>query len=107
MRAFTRPVDLSITYVYVIDESLQMSKGKIAAQVSHIAMLLADEYKFLGRAIILKAPHSTIMNMITHISEVQSICDAGLNEVPPNTLTCIGFKQTDYTKQWTKDLKLV
>jgi len=101
-----RKVDLSITFVYIIDESLSMSKGKIAAQVSHVAMELADEYKVLGRAVILKADHKTIMHMFKY-PHVKFIIDAGLNEVPEGTLTCIGFKQTDFMRNMTKDLKLV
>jgi peptidyl-tRNA hydrolase len=84
-----------------------MSKGKIAAQVSHVAMELADEYNILGRAIILKVDHYTFLNIFRHIPRVKCILDAGLTEVPPDTLTCIGFKQTDYSHSWTKDLKLV
>ena len=101
-----RKVDLSITFVYVIDESLGMSKGKIAAQVSHVAMELADEYKVLGRAIVLKADHNTIMKMFKY-PNVKYVLDAGLTEVPKDTLTCIGFRQTDFMRNMTKDLKLV
>jgi peptidyl-tRNA hydrolase len=102
-----RPVDLTITFVYVIDESLGMSKGKIASQVSHVAMELADSYKVLGRAIILKADHNTFMNIYLQILDVSCIFDAGLTEVPAGTFTCFGFRQTEETKKLTKDLKLV
>jgi len=50
-----RIVDLKIEYVYVINSDLKMSKGKIAAQVAHVAMMLADENKPIGKAIVLKA----------------------------------------------------
>lgn len=102
-----RSVDLSVTFVYIIDEDLGMSKGKIAAQVSHVAMGLADEYKVLGRAIVLKADHSTFKGIYMQILKTFCIFDAGLTEVPAGTFTCFGFKQTDSTKQLTKDLKLV
>lgn len=103
-----RQVDLTITFVYIIDESLGMSKGKIAAQVSHVAMLLADRYKVLGRAIVLKANHETFVNIFLNTMPFnESIIDAGLTEVPSGTRTCIGFKQEDYTKQFTEVLKLV
>jgi peptidyl-tRNA hydrolase len=101
-----RKVDLSITFVYIIDESLGMSKGKIAAQVSHVAMELADEYKILGRVIVLKADHKTFMSLFRY-PNVKYVLDAGLTEVPKDTLTCIGFKQTDFTHQLTKNLRLV
>src|SRR5271157_2863119 len=98
-----RKVDLNITYVYIIDDSLGLSKGKIAAQVSHVAMELADEYEELGRAIVLKADHDTIMRLFKY-PDVKYICDAGLNEVPAGTLTCIGFKQTPFMKKFTDKL---
>jgi len=102
-----RNVDLSVTFVYIIDESLGMSKGKIAAQVSHVAMEFADNYKVLGRAIILKADHNTFMSIYMQILNTFCIFDAGLTEVPAGTFTCFGFKQTDVTRELTKDLKLV
>ena len=102
----SRQVDLSTTFIYVIDESLKMSKGKIAAQISHIAMQLADKYNCLGRAIILKADHETFKELAT-LDDVVYIKDAGLTEVPLGTMTCIGFKQTDELKKITKSLKLV
>lgn len=102
-----RNVDLSITFVYVIDENLGMSKGKIAAQVSHVAMLLADDYEIIGRAIVLKADHKTFMMLWSRITCKRFILDAGLTEVPSGTLTCIGFRQTEETRKLTKDLRLV
>jgi PTH2 family peptidyl-tRNA hydrolase len=108
----TRPTDLTTTFVYIIDESLKMSKGKIAAQVSHCAMLLADKYDCLGRAIILKMDYIRFNSLKYyaehHPEEMVYIKDAGLTEVPPGTVTCIAFKQTVIFRQAiTKDLKLV
>jgi len=103
----TRLVDLSVTFVYVVDDSLGMSRGKIAAQVSHVAMLLADDYEFVGRAIVLKADHITFMMLWSRITCKRFIVDAGLTEVPAGSLTCIGFRQTDETRKLTKDLRLV
>lgn len=101
-----REVNLSITFVYIIDESLSMSKGKIAAQVSHVAMMLADQFQVLGRAIILKADHETFLSFFKY-NNVVYIKDAGLTEVPKDTITCIGFFQTPFIRQMTKNLKLV
>lgn len=101
-----REVNLSITFVYIIDESLGMSKGKIAAQVSHVAMMLADQFQVLGRAIILKADHETFLSFLKY-NNVVYIKDAGLTEVPKDTITCIGFFQTPFIRQITKNLKLV
>jgi peptidyl-tRNA hydrolase len=101
-----REVDLSVTYIYIIDDSLGLSKGKIAAQVSHVAMELADENRVLGRAFVLKADHETFMKLFKY-PNVKYVLDAGLTEVPKNTMTCIGFKQTPFMKQLTDKLKLV
>lgn len=102
----TRSVDLNTTFIYVIDSSLGMSKGKIAAQVSHVAMQLADKHKCLGRAVILKADHETFMQLEQDI-DCETIVDAGLTEVAPGTLTCIGFIGNDDNREKTKSLKLV
>jgi peptidyl-tRNA hydrolase, PTH2 family len=103
-----RPVDLNTTFIYIIDSDLGMSKGKIAAQISHVAMMLADIYGSLGRAIVLKAPHEKFVEIFnTARTNISWIRDAGLTEVPPGTMTCIGFMQTEETRKITKDLKLV
>lgn len=99
-------VDLSITYVYVINSDLKMSKGKIAAQVSHVAMMLT-EYDFpIGRAIVLKAEEKLLRELIQR-PEVKYVKDAGLTEVPEGSLTCVGFVQNSEFKEITRKLKLV
>jgi peptidyl-tRNA hydrolase len=102
-----RPVDLNTTFVYVVDHSLGMSKGKIAAQVSHVAMQLADKNKCLGTALVLKADHERFMQLYELVDGAEAIEDAGLTQVLPGTLTCFGFVGTEKTKELTKDLKLV
>ena len=101
-----RTVDLTTTFVYVIDSSLGMSKGKIAAQVSHVAMSLADMYKCHGRAIVLKASHERFAELAS-MNFATCIRDTGLTQVPPGTMTCLGFKQTDENKALVSDLKLL
>jgi peptidyl-tRNA hydrolase len=104
-------VDLSITYVYIIDSGLGMRKGKISSQVSHVAMKLARKYSVLGKAIILKAQSEDFKKFIDMIDhgeiDGEYIEDAGLTEVAPGTITCLGFRATDETKELTKDLKLL
>ena len=101
-----REVDLSTTFVYVVDSSLGMSKGKIAAQVSHVAMSLADNYNCHGRAIVLKASHERFVEL-AKLDFISCIRDAGLTQVPPGTMTCLGFKQTEENKTLVSDLKLL
>jgi peptidyl-tRNA hydrolase len=84
-----------------------MSKGKVAAQVSHVAMMLADAYpQILGRAIILRADHETFISFLKYTA-IFYIKDAGLTEVPKDTMTCIGFLQTPFMKQMTDKLRLM
>jgi len=85
-----------------------MSKGKIAAQVSHVAMQLADtdDAYALGRAVILKA-HEGIIQLLSEQPNVKCIRDAGLTEVPKGSLTCVGFIQKPKFEIITKNLQLV
>ena len=101
-----RPVDLTTTFVYVIDSSLGMSKGKVAAQVSHVAMQLADRCGCLGRAIVLKASHERCVEL-SNMDFVTYIRDGGLTQVAPGTMTCLGFVQTEENKSLVSDLKLL
>lgn len=103
-----RKVDLTKTFYYIINDDLKMSKGKIAAQVSHVAMLLADRHGVLGRAIILKGSQSLLENLIRgYPDEVEYIFDAGLTEVPKGSLTCVGFMKNEGLSPFVVDLRLV
>lgn len=106
MKQFGFNVDLNKTFVYVIDASLGLSKGKIAAQVSHVAMLLSDCSKVLGRAIVLKSSHD-YFEFLCSQPEAVYIHDAGLTEVPEGTITCVGFIKNDSNQKLFKDLKLL
>ena len=86
-------VNLNITYVYVINSDAKMTKGKVAAQVSHCAMQLGKDYDTLGRAIILKAPEMKLHELLALMPDSVCIHDAGLNQVVPNTLTCVAFRR--------------
>ena len=101
-----RKIDLNIKYVYIINKNLKMSKGKIAAQVSHVAMMLADFGKPIGRAIVLKADEEMLLTMITKIGVVY-IRDAGLTEVPKESLTCVGYIDNPIYSIITRKLKLL
>ncbi len=71
--------NLNTKYYYVINSNLKMSKGKIAAQVSHVAMILGIKYNEIGRAIVLKAEEYKLRLMIAQ-SNVEFITDAGLQK---------------------------
>lgn len=98
-----REIDLSVTYVYIVNSDLKMSKGKIAAQVSHVAMLLADFNKPIGRAIVLKATNETLLKLMKY-PNVKFIHDAGLTEVPKGSLTMYRFySDTNHEKESNKE----
>ncbi len=102
--------NLEITYYYIINSDLKMSKGKIAAQVSHVAMDLGYTYGQLGKAVVLggtKLEMDKILSDTKLIYPVFAIHDAGLTEVPEGSLTCIGFRECSNSKEFTDRLKLV
>lgn len=106
MKQFGFEVDLNKTFIYIVDASLGLSKGKIAAQVSHVAMMLSEGSKVLGRAVVLKASHDYFEFLCTVPGSVY-VQDAGLTEVPASTRTCVGFIKNDSNKELIKDLKLL
>jgi peptidyl-tRNA hydrolase len=89
--------DLNVKYYYLVNDDLHMSKGKIASQVSHVAMMMGDKYKTIGKAIILKVPESNLKILKDLIQESFFIEDAGLTEVPKGSLTCVGFNSINCT----------
>jgi peptidyl-tRNA hydrolase len=105
MNQFGFEVDLNKTFIYVIDSSLGLSKGKIAAQVSHVAMMLS-EGKVLGRSVVLKAPHDYFEFLCNQPDSIY-VRDAGLTEVPAGTRTCVGFIKNESNQKLFKDLKLL
>lgn len=103
---FGYTVDLAKTFIYIIDTSLGLSKGKIAAQVSHLAIMLSDGEKILGRAVVLKADHD-YFELLCSQPGVIYLHDAGLTEVPAGTRTCVGFIKNESNAKLFKDLKLL
>ena len=69
-------------------------------------MSLADMYDCHGRVIVLKASYERFTEL-ANMDFVTCIRDAGLTQVPPGTITCIGFKQTEENKSLVSDLKLL
>ena len=92
----------------VVRTDLGLSKGKMAAQVSHAAVNCAikskksDSSNFNNwfsegqKKVVLKASEeSELRKLQRHAREMglisSLITDAGLTEVPPGTVTCIGI----------------
>jgi peptidyl-tRNA hydrolase len=120
-------VDLSISFIYLVNQDLNMSAGKIASQVSHVAMQIGysdgfedginaifkdDYYPILGRAVVLYASESLLQELIhSPILEIYNpkfVFDSGKTEVPAHSLTCVGFiRKSDELIEDTKNLKSV
>lgn len=110
-------VNCDITYVYVINTDAKMTKGKVAAQVSHCAMRLFNKLisqhphveRPLGRCIILKASHADMLSLYNSLffsAMMVHQADEGLNQVTQGTWTCIGFMQNANTQIFTRNMKL-
>jgi peptidyl-tRNA hydrolase len=100
--------DLGVKYYYLINDDLKMSKGKIAAQVSHVAMMLGKQHDTIGRAVVLKAPEKILRECIKIFEDdCKYIIDAGLTEVPQGSLTCVGFRQGQNSEIMVEHLKLL
>lgn len=124
-------IDLDVEYIYIINEDLKMSAGKIASQVSHVAMMMGVDsiyqyntydlptldidYRYiLGKSVILKASSKLFNEIIEnefkesyHLYYVRG-GDAGRTEIPKGTISCIGFiypSKYDWEKKGTKKLR--
>ena len=110
-----------MSYMYlIVNSSVKMSKGKTAAQVGHVVQRITEymvlnkpqqwnNYKNSGMAkIVLRASEEDIIKMIMKYGTINGcdlmknnknnktgpisyIIDAGRTQIPPNTLTVIGF----------------
>jgi len=107
--------------VIVVRKDLKLSKGKLAAQVAHAAVSSAEISKFKKqwieegqKKIVVKCDSLDELLKIYEETKRLSISsaliqDAGLTEVPPGTITCIGIGPDEEEKidKITKNLKLL
>lgn len=94
--------------IIVIRDDLKLSCGKIAAQASHAAVCCAFEAKKAhakwfkkwqsegGKKVVVKVDDLDELLSLEKLAKSQKlstclITDAGLTEVPPNTITCLGI----------------
>jgi PTH2 family peptidyl-tRNA hydrolase len=94
--------------VIIIRTDLKMSKGKLAAQAGHAAVSAAEEARkkkpewwktWLEEGqckIAVKAKsEEELLRLIQEAKTLHLpcalICDRGLTELPPNTITCVGI----------------
>jgi len=86
---------------FIVNKDLNMSAGKIAAQVSHAAMLIAlrDQHeekfkqwlKIAIKKVVLKANENEIIKVYEKLPNAKLIIDNGHTEVPPQSKTVLGF----------------
>jgi len=115
-----------ITMVIVTRKDLQLSKGKLAAQVGHAVMECAlkadrvipkilESYRKEGSRKIVVAVKDVdeMKRLYGAISSVGIVChlvkDAGHTEIPPGTVTVLGIGPAprDSVDAFTGDLQLV
>lgn len=107
--------------VIVIRGDLKLSKGKIATQAAHAAVSASEISRFKKqwmmegqKKVVVKCECLDDLLEIYEKSKILSIAtlliqDAGLTEIPPGTVTCIGIGPDEEEKidKITKNLKLL
>jgi len=107
--------------IIVRSDLKKLGKGKLAAQVAHAAVSSAEISKFKKqwmaegqKKVVVKCENITDLLEIYERSRTSSIAtsliqDAGLTEIPPGTITCVGIGPDEEQKidKITKNLKLL
>jgi PTH2 family peptidyl-tRNA hydrolase len=112
--------------VIVVRQDLKLSAGKMAAQVAHAAVNCAFAakrrtpewferwYSEGQRKVVVKVPNLQELYAVKTRAEdlglvTSLITDAGMTEIPPNTVTCLGIGPGPEATvdKVTGDLKLV
>jgi peptidyl-tRNA hydrolase len=115
------------TMYIIVNESLNMSKGKIASQVGHVTECIAErlikgmhetskpqkkfidyiKYSKSGRKkIVLKAPQDDII-ALSKEDDAEYIIDAGRTEIEPGSMTVVAFFPSNTNKERFKKYKLL
>ena len=113
---------MDLKQVIIIDESLEMSKGKLAAQASHASL---NAYKKAeeeiqkkwdsrgSKKIILEKGNQNFQDLIIEAERLNiphyKVNDAGHTELNPGTTTALGLgpAKSDKIDKITSELKLV
>jgi len=114
---------MELKQVILVRQDLKMSKGKIAAQVSHASVDcllkshkdLVEEWRKQGmKKIVLKVKDYDELRKYLSLAEKENliaclITDAGHTELKPGTITCLGIGPDDEEKidKVTGNLKML
>lgn len=110
---------------FIVNKDLNMSTGKIAAQCSHVATIVAikeSDWNIVGmdkvkiffnwyndnqKKIVLQAHEKDLQNLVDE--GFYYIRDNGLTEIPANSLTCVslGVMTRAEAKPYVKRLQLL
>lgn len=111
-------MDDELIEYFIVNSELNMSPGKVAAQVAHVATIIAVEnnikrwdlfhqwYESDQKKIILRGKQKDLEKLIE--AGFYYIRDIGCNEVEPNSLTCVGLPPMlkSNAKKYMKRLQL-
>ena len=104
---------------FIVNQDLKMSVGKISAQVSHGATIMAIrdrcEPNFMNwldnvkRAIVLQADEDTMRKLHSKILNSICIIDKGFTEIPENSFTVLvlPIMTREKARQYVGNLKLL
>ena len=110
---------MSLKMYILVNQDIEMAKGKLAGQVGHAVNILTyrmckqnnsliDEYMNGAiKKIVLKCPQSKLEELES--KNYISVRDNGLTQLEPNTLTAVtlGILREEEVESWVKELKLL
>jgi peptidyl-tRNA hydrolase len=116
----------SIVMYILVNNDLQMGKGKIASQVGHVVGQIVEEiiinkkkqpqnYELYQKwstnhghiKIVLKATTNDLLTLIETENKCKYIIDAGRTQIEPNSLTVVGFYPRSDMREKLSKFKLL
>jgi peptidyl-tRNA hydrolase len=103
----------------VVDSTLGMDKGKLCAQTGHAVEDLVRRLEKKPTAsyidwcskyhtkVVLKGDGALLRSLRTKYPETVAVIDAGLTQIPANSLTVVGFPPLVYQPPELAQLKLL
>ncbi len=119
-------METDYTMYIIINNDLNMNKGKIASQVGHVVQHMIEnilesyylskkctdkynsyiKWKSGSKKIVLKTTHNNLLNLIQNY-DCEPIYDAGKTQVEENSLTCVGFYPSNKNYKLFEKYKLL